>query len=113
MRKGVALLAILILASSAAAEDDSAKALVNEFYYCVGRATARQPDRFKSPEIVVERAFAACSTEEAAIRSYAELNHIPLAQTNAIMVGHRSKLKRAFVEKLQEGGSTSSKPGGR
>ena len=102
MRRAVLLL--LLLAWPAEAQEiDVTETLVNPFYYCVGRAVSRQPDRYRNPEEAVERGFMACQTEEMAIRSYAEMNRLSPAQISMIVTTHRTRLKARLVEGLLQG----------
>lgn len=101
MRAMMLVVSAIAFSSSAQGQvNDVTERLINPWYYCVGQATGRQPDRFRSPEESVERAFIACQTEEMAVRSYAELASLPPAQINAIIAKHRLDLKRSLVSKL-------------
>lgn len=101
--KAILVVAAALSSITAVAQTENVtETLINPWYYCVGRATGRQPDRFKSPEIAVERGFAACQTEEMAVTSFGGLNGIPPAQMSAIISSHRSRLKQSIVSKLLE-----------
>jgi len=80
---------------------DVTQDLINPYYYCVGRVTGRQPDRFQNPDAAVERAFTACQTEELAIRSYGEMNNLSAAEINLVIATQRGRLKRYLSEQLQ------------
>lgn len=98
----LAVVAIALSATmGAASAQDVIQNLINPYYYCVGRSTGKQPDRFRNPDAAIERAFLDCQTEEMAIRSYAELQNLPPVQINAIIALQRGRLKRSLSEKLR------------
>ena len=90
MRAMMLVVSAIAFSSSAQGQvNDVTERLINPWYYCVGQATGRQPDRFRSPEESVERAFIACQTEEMAVRSYAGV-----ATTSADQCDHREASAR-------------------
>lgn len=99
----LALLLITCTSSMSRAQQQSVtETLINPWYYCVGKATGRQPDRFKNPEMAVERGFEACRTEEMAVQSFGAASGITEVQMTAIIVSHRSRLKQSLVSELSK-----------
>lgn len=95
---------LIIICDPASAQNqnqDVLDTLINPYYYCVGRATGRQSDRYANPEQAVEKAFLACQTEELAIRSYGENGGLSDREINSIIVLQRSRLKKSLVEGLE------------
>src|SRR5258705_11158037 len=103
MAPKIAAFFVLACTTCPAIAQNVTETLINPYLYCVGRATGRQPDRFRDPDSAIERAFLACQTEELAIRSYGEMNNLSLAETNAIMALHRRGVKKELIEKLSKG----------
>jgi hypothetical protein len=97
---------LFVLFRPASAQDDAIKTLINPYLYCVGRATARQPDRFKNPDAAIERSHQGCQTEELAIRSYGELNGLTQAEINLVIAVQRGRLKKSLSEALLEKAAT-------
>lgn len=90
----------LLAAGPAAAQENPTEALVNPWYYCVGQVTGRQPDKYRSPEIAIERGFDGCKTEEAAVRSWGEVRGLSPAELNMVISSHKTRLKQAITSTL-------------
>lgn len=92
-------LSVILLGTSATCAAQSAEPLVAAYNECFLRSTRHQflADLQAEPNMVAERAFQACATEEAAIYSYLMLNGLPPANARAAILTRKLKLKRQLI----------------
>lgn len=98
MKLSLAFLTIVLGASGTYAQQSS-EPLISAYDTCFSSSAQSQflNDIQAEANLVAERAFQACATEEAAIYTYLTLNGLPPANARAAILSRKLKLKRRIT----------------
>lgn len=95
-RGAVVLVALLGMTAPVSAQD--AAAVVQPWYNCVAASYLKNRKVTHDPSAAVEMAFSACATEESVVRIYAAGNGVPSTQAEMIIITHKARMKRGYIE---------------